>query len=421
MKLKNNMMFFLIFISTTLIFSIIAYKPNDVVIGGPNFPQVEYFIEELNVISQELDIKIQYQTYNDIETYLIENPNHNLDLVLLPNPQGAVNLGQRGITVPIENIFEEVFLKENFSEHLLSITTSKRDNLNYGAWFRVIPNSLVWYGVSKYEALGSPEFSNYEEMVNFTEENSSKDEPLWCLDIESGASTGWIATNWLEDTILHKYGPDVYDAWSQQDKLSSSEEVTLSILDIGKLIFIEDAVYGGHKRMVRKEFRNNYRNLLDDDIACTFSWSGHFASYYFPDTTEYGRDYDFFKLPSQNYKNAMVGIGDVLAALNHNSNTINTAKLLLSVDFGEIWLGKDDSQYISANMNSRIVSIKNPMLIKETNLIKASFKQNLFRYDASELMERRIGSDSLWYALTKYIELKSLYINEVTEELDSTY
>ena len=421
MKLKNNMIFFLIFISTTLIFSIIAYKPNDVVIGGPNFPQVEYFIEELNVISQELDIKIQYQTYNDIETYLIENPNHNLDLVLLPNPQGAVNLGQRGITVPIENIFEEAFLKENFAEHLLSITTSERDNLNYGAWFRVIPNSLVWYDVSKYEALRSPVFSSYEEMVNFTEENSSKDEPLWCLDIESGASTGWIATNWLEDTILHKYGPEVYDAWSQQDKLSSSEEVTLSILDIGKLIFIEDAVYGGHKRMVRKEFRNNYRNLLDDEISCTFSWSGHFASYYFPDTAEYGRDYDFFKLPSQNYKNAMVGIGDVLAALNHNSNTINTAKLLLSVDFGEIWLGKDDSQYISANMNSRIVSIKNPMLIKETNLIKASFKQNLFRYDASELMERRIGSDSLWYALTKYIELKSLYINEVTEELDSTY
>lgn len=421
MKLKNNVIFFLIFISTTLIFSIIAYKPNDVVIGGPNFPQVEYFNEELNLISQELGIQIQYQTYSDIETFLIENPNHGLDLVLLPNPQGAVNLGQRGITVPIENIIEDTFLKENFSEHLLSITTSTIDNLNYGAWFRVIPNSLVWYDVSKYEALGSPVFSTYEEMINFTEENSAKDEPLWCLDIESGASTGWIATNWLEDIILHKYGPEVYDAWSQQDKLSSSDEVTLSILDIGKLIFIEDAVFGGHKRMVRKEFRNNYRNLLDDEISCAFSWSGHFASYYFPDTAEYGRDYNFFKLPSQNYKHAMVGIGDVLAALNDNSNTINTAKLLLSVDFGKNWISKENSQYISANINSRIESIKNPMLVKETNLIKASFKQNLFRYDASELMERRIGSDSLWYALTKYIELKSLYINEVTEELDSTY
>ena len=31
---------------------------------------------------------------------------------------------------------------------------------------------------------------------------------------------------------------------------------------------------------------------------------------------------------------------------------------------------------------------------------------------------RRIGADSLWYAMTKYIELTSKYIDEVTEELD---
>ena len=61
------------------------------------------------------------------------------------------------------------------------------------------------------------------------------------------------------------------------------------------------------------------------------------------------------------------------------------------------------------------------MTLKETNLIKASLENDLFRFDASELMERRIGSDSLWYALTKYIEFESLYIEEITEELDSDY
>ena len=64
-------------------------------------------------------------------------------------------------------------------------------------------------------------FQSYDEMVQFTKNNSSKDNPLWCLDIESGASTGWIATNWLEDTILHKYGTAVYDDWFQQKKFSS--------------------------------------------------------------------------------------------------------------------------------------------------------------------------------------------------------
>jgi len=421
MRINKNILFVTIFITITGIFSFLAYKPVDVLIGGPNFPQVEYFVEELDVISEQLGIKVEYKTFSDIETYLIENSDHNLDLALIPNPQGVVNLGQRGIAVPINKLLDEIFIDDNFSQHLVDITTSDLDNHNYGAWFRVIPNSLVWYDTSKYKDIGSPVFNDYEEMIIYTQENSSKDKPLWCMDIESGASTGWIATNWLEDMILHNYGPVVYDDWFKQEKLSSSEEVTMSILDIGKLIFIEDAVYGGHKRIVRKEFRNNYKNLLDENNTCTFSWSGHFTSYYFPKDAKYGVDYNFFKLPSAKYKNAMVGIGDVVIGLNTNSNTSNVMQSLTSTGFGENWLSKKDSQYISANMNSQTDSLINQMTIDETNLIRSAFKENLFRYDASELMERRIGSDSLWYALTQYIELKSLYIEDITEELDSNF
>ena len=421
MGLKDNFKFVSIFLITTAVLSYIAYQPTDIKIGGPNFPQLEYFEEELDLMAEDLGIKISYEPFNDIETHLIKNPDHNLDIALIPNPQGVVNLGQRGIALPIVNYLDSSLMNEIFTQHLQEITTSKQDNQNYGAWFRLLPNSLVWYDVSKYEALGSPTFNSYEDMVKFTKENSYEDLPLWCMDIESGASTGWIATNWLEDTILHKYGPSVYDEWFKQDKLSSTSEITLSILEIGKLIFIEDAVYGGNKRMVRKEFRNNYRNLLDDSNSCTFSWSGHFASYFFPEDTTYGIDYDFFKLPSANNKNAMVGIGDVLIGLNMEANTSKVINLLVSENFGKNWMSKEDSQFIAANINSNIESLNNQMTIKETNLVKASLDNDLFRFDASELMERRIGSDSLWYALTKYIEFESFYIEEVTEELDSSY
>ena len=190
MGLKKSSLFLIIFVVTVSVFSFIAYQPQDVIIGGPSFPQIEYFNEELEVISKELGITIEYKTYSDIETFLIENPDHNLDLALIPNPQGVVNLGQRGIAVPADELLTENFLSENFSQHLLEITTSEVDSNNYGVWFRVIPNSLIWYDVSKYEASGSPVFNTYEEMVKFTQENSFKDEPLWCMDIESGASTG---------------------------------------------------------------------------------------------------------------------------------------------------------------------------------------------------------------------------------------
>ena len=104
----------------------------------------------------------------------------------------------------------------------------------------MIPISLIWYDVEKFKDLDSPTFNSYEDLVLFTREFSSNGDALWCLDIESGASTGWIATNWLEDLILHQQGPEVYDKWASQELLSSADEITISILDIGKLIFIDN-------------------------------------------------------------------------------------------------------------------------------------------------------------------------------------
>ena len=285
----------------------------------------------------------------------------------------------------------------------------------------MIPNSLIWYDVEKFKDLDSPTFNSYEDLVLFTREFSSNGDALWCLDIESGASTGWIATNWLEDLILHQQGPEVYDKWASQELLSSSDEITLSILDIGKLIFIDNAVYGGNERIIRKEFRNNYRNLLNEENSCVFSWSGHFATNYFPSNAEYGTDYDFMKFPSEKNKNAMVGIGDALIITNYTKDSKVVFNSLISDNFGKIWMTKKDASYIPANKNASLEVLKNNQTKKEASLVKEAVENNLFRYDASELMERRIGSDSLWYAMKKYIDLTSEYIDEVTEELDFSY
>ncbi len=421
MGVNNKNLFFIIFLIVTVLFSWLAYKPDEVTIGGPFFPQMDYFIEELDEISRANNIKITYFPVSDIETYLIEGTENDIDLAIIPNPQGVVNLGERNIAIPINNVINEKDIKNKFSNHLIQITTSKKDNNNYGLWFRLIPNSLIWYDVEKYKSIGSPKFESYEDMISFTKDFSSKEKPLWCLDIESGASTGWIATNWLEDLILHQKGPEIYDLWMNQDLLSGSDEITLSILDIGKLIFIEGAVFGGNERMIRKEFRNNYRNLVDEENSCVFSWSGHFASNYFPNDKDYSVDYDFFKFPSEKNKDAMVGIGDALIVLNSTRETKTVTNALVDDNFGKKWMSKSDSTYISANKNSEISLLKNELTFKEAKLIKKAIEQDLFRYDASELMERRIGSDSLWHAMTKYIELTSKYIDEITEELDFSY
>ena len=157
---------------------------------------------------------------------------------------------------------------------------------------------------------------------------------------------------------MHEYGPDIYDDWFKQIITSQNNEITLSILDIGKLIFDENTVYGGNQRIVSKEFRNNYRNLLDENNSCVFSWSGHFASMYFPPDKSYGDDFDFFKFPSKSNKNAMVGIGDSLVILNTSNKSLDVFRALVDGNFGQIWISKSDSTFIgydSLKSDSKII------------------------------------------------------------------
>tara|TARA_B100000927_G_scaffold134232_1_gene108212 strand:- start:692 stop:1951 length:1260 start_codon:yes stop_codon:yes gene_type:complete len=414
--------FLIIFLFVTISFSIFAYQPIDVVIAGPQMTDLEMFEWELKSIEDSTGVKIKYEIYSDIETYLIENNNSDVDIAIIPNPQGVTNLGDRGIVLSIDQIVSKKTMESYYSRHLQEITTSNISNKNYGAFFRLFPNSLIWYSVKKYEEIGSPEFNSYNEIIDFTNNYSKENKDLWCLDIESGASTGWIATNWLEDIILNNYGVEIYDQWSNQEILSSEKPILNSINNIGKLVFTENAVYGSNKRIVRKEFRNNYKNLLNEEVGCIFSWGGHYATLYMPEEKKFETDYDFFKFPSP--FNSIVGIGDVLTVLNYDEDTKLVFDKLIDESFGKNWMSHTDSSYIPANIKN-INNIANPITSKERDLIIKSLNDNSFRYDASELMERKIGADALWVALKNYIDIgrEKAYreIEDITEELDSNF
>ena len=117
----------------------------------------------------------------------------------------------------------------------------------------------------------------------------------------------------------------------------------------------------------------------------------------------------------------MVGLGDSIVILNTSNKAIDVFKSLTDNGFGQNWISKKDSMFISANKNSDLENVNNKMLLKETMLIRNALDDNLFRYDASELMERRIGADHLLSAMRNYILMGNKFITEITEELDSKY
>ena len=84
----------------------------------------------------------------------------------------------------------------------------------------------------------------------------------------------------------------------------------------------------------------------------------------------------------------------------------------------------EDSSYVPANMNNNNL-VTNKLLIKQIELTKQALQKDLFRYDASEVMERRIGADKLLTSLKQYIDLGSdeAYKNLelIIEDLQSSF
>ena len=69
--MNKKTLFFSLTVLIIVTFSFLAFDPPEVVIIGPEFHEQEYFIEELNIIADELGIKIKYEPVSDAETFII--------------------------------------------------------------------------------------------------------------------------------------------------------------------------------------------------------------------------------------------------------------------------------------------------------------------------------------------------------------
>ena len=417
--MSKKVIFFVLIISVTIFFSVVAFEPPEVVIVGPKFHEQEYFEEELNLISNDLDIKIKYQAVPDPETYLIENTNNHSSIAIIPNPQGVINLAERNLIYNLNDIYvDETRLSNLYTNHLTSIVTHE-DSI-YAGWTRLFPNSLIWYDISKFEETNIT-FDNFENLLLQTKQIADNGSQPWCANSESGASTGWIQTNWLEDILLTKYGGEIYDRWSRLEIRASNVKIYSSLKVIEDLIFYENHVFNGVQAVRNEEFYSIPDILLDDSKSCFLSWNGHYLKYYIPDDYEYLKDYGVVSVPSINYENSIVGIGDNVVLTKNDEISKDVLSAILSSNFGQTWSSYKDSEFISANKNFDKNKIISELTKYEFEIIHSAMNIDNFRYDASELMPRPVGAKYLWQFFFKYIGTGGDRLVQLLNDLDKKF
>ena len=414
--MNKKIIFFSLTVLITTIFSLFANDPPEVVIIGPEFHEQQYFVEELNIIANDLGIKINYEPVADAETFIIDNPNSSSSIAIIPNPQGVVNLAERKLIYSLDDVLvDNNSIFNLYPNHLISIV-SHEDSI-YGGWTRLFPNSLIWYDISKFEQ-HNVKFDSFETLLEDTKKIADNGTSPWCANSESAASTGWVQTNWMEDVLLTKYGPKVYDEWSKLKINASNVKIFLSIKHIEDFIFYDNHIYNGPGSITDKEFRNLPKVLLDDTTECFMSWSGHYFRYYIPEDYQYLKDFAVTNVPKINFENSVVGIGDNIVLTKDNELSKKVISKILSKNFGEIWSSYQDTEFISANQNFNKQIINNELTKYEYSIVHDALQKDLFRYDASEIMARRIGSNLLWELFREYVREGPQNLVKLLNQLD---
>ncbi len=374
------------------------------------------------------DIEVLQEGSNDFESLARTRigAGNAPDIILHPQPGLLEDFYNQGVVQPIGDVVDVEQLESDAVGGLLDLVTF--DDQLYGVPMRLSVKSLVWYNPATFEAGGYEVPETWDEMMALTDQMASDDlmTAPWCIGIESGDATGWVATDWVEDILLRTIGPEAYDEWVAGDLEFSSPEVSGAMEDYLVPIWTnDDYVFGGQEQIARAAFGDSVSGILGDDPDCGLHRQATFIEGFIQENSpdaEFGTDYDFFYFPpiEEEHGNPVLGAGDFAALYTDNAAARTLIDWLTTPEAGEGWASQGGflSPYAPVFDNSVYPSDSS----RRASEILA--EATAFRFDGSDTMPGDVGSSSqsgsFWIEMTDWIQ-GNQSLEEALANIDELY
>ena len=268
--------------------------------------------------------------------------------------------------------------------------------------FYAAPNStnfksLVWYSPTMFSENGWTVPTTWAELMTLTQtiRDSGKVDKPWCAGIESGAATGWPATDWLEDVMLRVNGADVYDQWYKHEIPFNDPKVAAALDEVGKILKDPANVNGGLgdvDSVATTRFQDGGLPILDGQ--CALHRQASFYGAQFPEGTNIAEDGDVwaFYLPGQTAEDKPVLVaGEFVTAYADRPEVVALQEWMSTADYANT-LAKNSTGIASANLGA---DPNNFTGLTKTLVEVLQDPSAESRFDASDLMPAAVGSSAL--------------------------
>ena len=381
------------------------YKGTVVTMNGPFTDEdAVKFNNSMKAFEDATGIDIQYEGSKEFETSItVRLQAGDLpDIADFPQPGLLGTFVKQGKAIPISKVIPTAWLAENYLASWLDMATftgpdGKADM--YGVWQRFNGKSQVWYPKKAWDEAGYKVPETWEELLALTEDIAADGDTAWCVGIESGAATGWPATDWTEEMMLRTTSLENYDKWVQGELPFASPEVKKAIETYAEIWNNDKYVYGGKAAVVTTFFGDSPAPMFENPPKCWLHKQGNFITSFFPPEAKAGVDYDFFYLPpvDSQYGKPYLVAGDIMALFDDRPEVRAVMQFFSTGEGVKGWLAAGGA--LSPHKDSQLDWYGDPIEQKIAEVVRDATS---VRFDASDLMPGEVGSGSFWKGMTDY-------------------
>ena len=380
------------------------------VIGTWTGAEQDAFLAMVAPWETQTGTKVQYTGTRDINAVLSTGIQSGLlpDLAGLPGPGQMAEYYKAGALKALDDVLDVSTYKSETSPALVELGTL--ESKITGIFIKADIKGLFWFNKDVYKA-GDP--TTYDDLLakgKQTADSIGGDAKTFCVGLESGAATGWPATDWIEGFVLHQSGPDVYDKWTTGQQKWSSPEIKQAFQAFGNDV---ENSFGGAKNVLATNFVASGDHLFSKPPGCVFVNHATFITDAFKKTggAKDGQ-FDFFPFPDINtsFAGAVEGSGDLFGMFNDTPQAKSLIAYLATAQAQSIWVGKGGA--ISANKN--VTNYPSDILKKAAGDLAAA---KIFRFDASDNMPQAMN-DAFFKGIVDYTKDASK-LDSVLTNLDT--
>jgi len=379
------------------------------------------FNNSMMEFEEKTGIDIQYEGSKEFEASITVRVQAGdaSDIVDFPQPGLLSTFASQGKVIPATDMISADWLAENYLQSWLDMATMEGPDgpKQYGVWQRFNGKSLVWYPKKMFDASGYEIPTTWEDLQALQDQIVSDGDTPWCIGIESGAATGWVATDWTEEMMLRTTSLENYDAWVAGTLKFDSPEVRTAIAGFADIWNNDAYVSGGRAAIVTTFFGDAPTGMFQDPPTCWLHKQGNFITSFFPPEAKYGEDYGVFYLPGLDpaYGSPFLVAGDIMAAMADRPEVRAVMQFFSTGEGVKGWLAAGGA--LGPQKDVQLDWYGSDL---ERDIAGIVANATSVRFDGSDLMPGAVGAGSFWKGMTDYFS-GAADLDTVLKEIDASW